>query len=852
MNGERWKRIEEIFHAALEYPPDNRAAFLLEACREDRSILEEVQQLLASHENESSLFETPGGGLAAEIISEQDLRLDSIAQYKVLRRIGRGGMGEVYLAYDSRLNRKVALKLLPPEFTKDKDRVRRFEEEAKTVTALNHPYILTVYDVGQFQSSTFIAAEYIEGQTLREKMRSPMTLKEIVEITIQTAEALEAAHRAGIIHRDIKPENIMLRDDGYVKVLDFGLSRPVDTMPSSIEFDSGGRSVIGTLKYMSPEQLQGSKIDLHTDLFSLGIVLYEMLTGSLPFDGNTKAEIAEKIVHAEPKELGEYGEFPEALQSTVNKALQKDVTRRYQNARDLISDLRAVRRQLDLSEDLQHTEIPISGMHSRSSVRVIQIAAIIIVLSLITFFYIRSLPSTSSTVRSSKRVSIAVLPFEDLSPGRDQEYFSDGMAEELLNLLTRNPGIRVASRTSAFSFRGTQTDIKTIGEKLNVAYVVEGSVRKDGTRFRITAQLIDVATDSHLWSQTYDREMKDIFAIQDEIAGSISQSLDLTVFARRSSRLKQPDPDVYNLYLQGAYFLMQPRKENLEKAIDCFEQAIQLDPEFAPAWSGLSAVHGTQAGDGYIGVDEGNSLARQEAQKALELDPELGSAYNQIGWIKRNYEWDLKGAEAAFTKALELQPGSVTALRGLGAVKSTLGSLEEAILFDQRAIEIDPLLIPNYIALGFHCYYAGRLNESEVAFRNILKHDDNFPKVHAGISLLYLARLQFDQALIEIEREEDPFWRESGTVLVYHAMGQREKAKNLLSAFIPKYRKDPAIIGEMFAYIGDKDSAFEWLNRAFDEHDVGLSDVKVNPLLKNLHTDPRWARLLSKMQLPLN
>jgi eukaryotic-like serine/threonine-protein kinase len=362
MNPERWKRIDEIFHAVLEQEPSTRAAFLAEACKDDESIRIEVEELVANHEKESSLFENVGRDLAAELIMKQDFHQGNIAHYKVIKKIGSGGMGEVYLAEDTRLNRKVALKVLPQEFTKDKARIRRFEREAKTVTALNHPYILTIYDIGQFDSSTYIASEYIDGETLRQRMRTlRLPLKEILTIVTQVAEALTAAHQAGIIHRDIKPENIMLQRDGYVKVLDFGLSKPIENLSNASALhtltspDTQTGVVIGTIRYMSPEQARGMKVDERGDLFSLGIVFYEMLTGRVPFEGATAADMLAAILEKRPVALQNSDEYPEELQWIVSKTLAKDPDERYQSAKDFLADLKRIRKHLEVDEEIKRS-----------------------------------------------------------------------------------------------------------------------------------------------------------------------------------------------------------------------------------------------------------------------------------------------------------------------------------------------------------------------------------------------------------------------------------------------------------------------------------------------------------------
>jgi TolB-like protein len=463
------------------------------------------------------------------------------------------------------------------------------------------------------------------------------------------------------------------------------------------------------------------------------------------------------------------------------------------------------------------------------------------------------MPSSESTKNKEVVKTIAVLPFVNMSSDPNQEYFSEGLSEELLNALARNPKLRVTSRKSSFSFKGKDVDIKTIAVKLNVKHILEGSVRKSGNTLRITTQLIDVETDAHLWSNAYDGTLENIFALQDSISRSIAKALDITLLGKQTaSKQMKTDPEVYNAYLLGNHFYNLHTNENLEKAVGYYQKALSIDPSYAPAWVGLSKTHSHQGDAGFVSTDESYRKARQEVEKALELDQNLAIAHSQMGWVKSTYDWDWSGADESYKRALELEPGNEGIIRNTAVLMATLGRFEEAIKLNRRLIEVNPVSVTGYLGIGGNTYYLGLLDESESAYRKILELRPKFPVPHMLICLVYLDKGKPDSALVEVMKVAAPDLKMYGLALVYHALGKKKEADNTLTRYIKENQGRSAYqIAEIYAYRGERDNAFQWLERAYKQRDGGLASIKGDPLLRSIEKDQRYATLMNKMKLPL-
>jgi eukaryotic-like serine/threonine-protein kinase len=667
----------------------------------------------------------------------------TVAHYRILSRLGAGGMGEVYLAEDTKLDRKVAIKFLPPQSIADEQAKKRLVREARAAAKLDHPNICAIYEIGEADGLTFIVMQNVEGETLAAKIqRKPMEVRESLDIAVQAAHPLAAAHSHGIIHRDIKPQNIMLTAHGQVKVLDFGLAKVV-TNKGALESEAETQSlltesgvIVGTVPYMSPEQVEGESLDARSDIFSFGAVLYEMLSGHQPFSAESAAATLSAILTREPLPLARYSDgVPTELERIVRKCLGKDRERRYQTIRDVAIDLENVRRECEAaavtaSPRERTTEIvdvlvtDKTGKQSPfASRRALGAAGLVVALigaALAYALLFRGVPAA----RQPEIKSIAVLPLENLSGDPAQEFFADGMTEALISNLAQIRALKVISRTSVMRYKGSGKLLREIARELNVDAVLEGSVQRAGGRVRITAQLIQAASDTHLWARDYDRDPSDILRLQSEVASAVAEEIRIQVTAEERVRLasaRSVNPQAHEAYLLGRYHLSKKNEDDLRQAIEHFERAIQLAPDYAAAYAGLSEAWQERGVWGTRTFIEVEPPARAAALKAIQWDEQLAEGHMMLAQLNYIYDWDWAGAEQQFKRALELDPGSLYVHRPYAVFLMAVGRHAEAISEMQRAAQLDPVSSEIQSNFGRILYRARKYDEAIPHFKRALE-----------------------------------------------------------------------------------------------------------------------------------
>ncbi|MBN1506401.1 MAG: protein kinase [Sedimentisphaerales bacterium] len=737
-----------------------------------------------------------------------------IGKFRVEGQLGRGGMGVVYLARDTELDRFVALKCLPPEVRRNEAMQSRLRREARLLAKLNHPNIATLFQgPEEAEGIIYLVLEYIAGQNLAAHIRGGrLSLAEALSIATQTATAVAAAHAHGIIHRDLKPGNIMITPLGHVKVLDFGLGRAMDmeTMGSKSPPTRPGWPM-GTVAYMSPELAMGRPADYRTDIWSLGVVVYEMLTGDLPFGGDSEPAILHATVHDPPRDMREWREaIPDALEQAVLKMLRKEPSGRHANMDLVVGEL---------------TSLSQSG--------------------------------GGPIVAGGETASIAVLPFVDLSPNRDQEYFCDGIAEELINALTRIPNLRVIARTSAFSYKGRNISVRQIGRELNVSTILEGSVRWADDRLRVTAQLIDVKHDCHLWSERYDRPRGDIFCIQDDITSAIVNRLKLTLADQEKARSVGGRPanlDAYHLYLLGCYFRSKGTPGTVHKAFEYFQQAIEHDPNYALPYVGLALSYSLLPFYSLSPPMQTVPKAREMVAKALQIDPMLPDAHGALGFIKTWYEWDWAGAQREIRLAIELNPGCDRLHLWYAYCLMLQGRCEEARRQVCEALDMDPISVLLNRELGLISYFAGDYDRAVDTLRKTLEMDPSIMYAHAHLAVAYMGKGMYEESLREIQKEREiargsHTWAETLDGVVRAQMGQRQGAREALDRLLERSRREyisPFHLACIYFTLEQDDEGFEWLSRAYHGQDLWLCFLRALPRFDCIRTDARCIELLRK------
>lgn len=900
MNSDELKKIEGIYQAALKLSADARSAFLEKTCGEDPELRKEVESLLSFDQTSDSLIKKTPEELAADMFSDvedTDFSGKEVGSYKVLSKIGQGGMGTVYLAKDKTLSRQVAIKFLNREFIADKNRLKRFILEAKTASALNHPNIITIYEVGKFDGNHFIATEYIEGETLREKLKDKsLNQSDVLKFAIQITSALEAAHKAGIIHRDIKPDNVMVRPDGLSKVLDFGIAK---LSARKDDFNDEGvvktmtreGMIIGTANYMSPEQARGHEVDFRTDIFSFGIVCYFMLAGKLPFEGETPSDIIAAILKEAPQDLDKFDEhFSPELKDIVEKCLAKEADERFQTASDLLNELKSFRKKLEVSEELeksvssneyespqtettnfitrdnpkaptdedlkQVTTAETSGsfVENRKSVSPAFFGVLGILLVAVIglgYFYL-----TKST---SQIESVAIMPFINENPLDDIEYLTDGLTESLINSVSQIPNLSVKSRSTVFRYKGKEFSPKKIAEELKVQAILVGRITKSGEETRLNLELIEVKKENVLWGESYKFEEENLLSLQRTIAKNLSSELRPNLLERDEEKLVRrytANADAYEAYLKGRFYWSKREGDNLKKAIEYFEKAIEIDPGFALAWSGLADSYSLASF--YLGMPEREAMfkAKSAAKKAIELDSELAEAYVSLATILDEFEWKFEDAEKNLDKAIELNPKYTTAYQWKTILLGKLGKYDEAIESAKKAIELEPLaLMANYRLASIY-FFAERYDEASEQLEKTAELHPNVFIVRNLRAKLLRERGKPNEAekilleIIEEDGRKPHYLRVLATI--YAKAGKDRQTRELLQEVL-KLKKEGKgeywNVAEIYARLGEKEKAFEYLNKSFQERESSVLYTKRDINLKSLRNTQRFNEFLIKLGL---